>query len=156
MLFIKDGLLRVEHQTIGWTHEFTSEDAVFMEVDGSKLILTGASPSRRLLVSTFEGAPRRRRHEEDKWYTVDIATVLGIVIAIGSILGGQALEGGHAGSIMQLTAFIIVMGGTIGACCVQEPAARCDQSDWIPVFGYFQPCSISKGTITQILTRIWR
>ncbi|MFO0729976.1 MAG: hypothetical protein U0231_20380 [Nitrospiraceae bacterium] len=41
---------------------------------------------------------------------MDIATILGIVIAIGSILGGQALEGGHAGSIMQLTAFIIVMG----------------------------------------------
>jgi chemotaxis protein MotA len=52
---------------------------------------------------------------------VDIATILGIVIAIGSILGGQALEGGHAGSIMQLTAFIIVIGGTFGAICVQNP-----------------------------------
>jgi chemotaxis protein MotA len=52
---------------------------------------------------------------------VDIATILGVVIAIGSILGGQALEGGHAGSIMQLTAFIIVIGGTFGAVCVQNP-----------------------------------
>jgi chemotaxis protein MotA len=52
---------------------------------------------------------------------VDIATILGVVIAIGSILGGQALEGGHAGSIMQLTAFIIVIGGTLGAVCVQNP-----------------------------------
>jgi chemotaxis protein MotA len=51
---------------------------------------------------------------------VDIATILGVVIAIGSILGGQALEGGHAGSIMQLTAFIIVIGGTFGAVCVQN------------------------------------
>ncbi|MDP3089254.1 MAG: flagellar motor protein [Nitrospira sp.] len=52
---------------------------------------------------------------------MDIATILGIVLSIGSIIGGQALEGGHLSSIMQLTAFIIVAGGTIGACCVQNP-----------------------------------
>jgi chemotaxis protein MotA len=52
---------------------------------------------------------------------MDILTVLGVVVALGSILGGQALEGGHVGSIMQLTAFMIVLGGTIGACFVQNP-----------------------------------
>lgn len=52
---------------------------------------------------------------------MDIMTILGVVLAFASILGGQALEGGHAGSIMQLTAFVIVMGGTIGAICVQNP-----------------------------------
>ncbi|MCX5724474.1 MAG: flagellar motor protein [Nitrospirae bacterium] len=51
---------------------------------------------------------------------MDIATIVGVVLAIGSIIGGQALEGGHLGSVMQLTAFIIVMGGTIGAVCVQN------------------------------------
>ncbi|MBH0201237.1 MAG: motility protein A, partial [Nitrospira sp.] len=39
---------------------------------------------------------------------MDIATILGLVLALGSIIGGQILEGGHVGSIMQLTAFIIV------------------------------------------------
>ncbi len=52
---------------------------------------------------------------------MDIATILGIVIALGSIIGGQVLEGGHLGSIMQLTAFIIVIGGTFGAICIQNP-----------------------------------
>ena len=52
---------------------------------------------------------------------MDIATILGIVIALGSIIGGQILEGGHVGSIMQLTAFIIVIGGTFGAICIQNP-----------------------------------
>lgn len=52
---------------------------------------------------------------------MDISTIIGIVLAIGAIIGGQALEGGHLSSIMQLTAFIIVAGGTIGACCVQNP-----------------------------------
>ncbi|OQW37853.1 MAG: flagellar motor protein MotA [Nitrospira sp. HN-bin3] len=44
-----------------------------------------------------------------------------MVIALGSIIGGQILEGGHVGSIMQLTAFIIVIGGTFGAICIQNP-----------------------------------
>lgn len=51
---------------------------------------------------------------------MDIATIIGIVLALGAIMGGQILEGGHLGSIMQVTAFIIVMGGTIGAVCVQN------------------------------------
>lgn len=51
---------------------------------------------------------------------MDIATIVGMLLALGSIIGGQILEGGHLGSIMQLTAFVIVMGGTIGAVCVQN------------------------------------
>jgi chemotaxis protein MotA len=52
---------------------------------------------------------------------MDILSILGILLAIGAILGGQALEGGHAGSLMQLTAGIIVLGGTIGATMVAYP-----------------------------------
>lgn len=52
---------------------------------------------------------------------MDLATLIGIVVALGAIVGGQALEGGHLSSILQLTAFVIVIGGTIGAICVQHP-----------------------------------
>src|SRR5665213_3114211 len=44
---------------------------------------------------------------------MDITTIGGIVFSLGCILGGQALEGGHASSVLQLTAFVIVMGGTV-------------------------------------------
>jgi chemotaxis protein MotA len=54
---------------------------------------------------------------------VDITSIGGIVFAIACILGGQAIEGGHAGSLAQATAFIIVIGGTIGACAVAFPMA---------------------------------
>jgi chemotaxis protein MotA len=54
---------------------------------------------------------------------MDFATIGGIVFAIGCILGGQALEGGHASSLVQATAFIIVVGGTIGAVAVSAPPA---------------------------------
>jgi len=52
---------------------------------------------------------------------MDIGTIGGILFAIGMILVGQALEGGHVGSLLQLTAAMIVFGGTIGATMVSFP-----------------------------------
>lgn len=52
---------------------------------------------------------------------MDILSTIGIVVALLAILGGNVLEGGHVGSLMQLTAFIIVGGGTLGAVMVQTP-----------------------------------
>lgn len=52
---------------------------------------------------------------------MDFGTLGGVVLSIGMILGGQALEGGHVGSIMQLTAAMIVFGGTLGAVMVSFP-----------------------------------
>ncbi len=52
---------------------------------------------------------------------MDLTTVGGIVLAIAMILVGQALEGGHVGSIVQATAAMIVFGGTIGAVMVAFP-----------------------------------
>jgi len=55
---------------------------------------------------------------------MDLATILGIIIALGSVLGGFILEGGHLKSVSQLTAGIIVVGGMIGAIFVQFPMAH--------------------------------
>ena len=52
---------------------------------------------------------------------MDLTTIGGIVLAVGLILLGQALEGGHVGSILQATAALIVFGGTIGATMVAFP-----------------------------------
>lgn len=82
---------------------------------------------------------------------MDIATILGIVLALGSIIGGQALEGGHLGSIMQLTAFIIVMGGTIGACCVQNPLSVVLKAIGSLSLVITNPHNDLKGTIKLIL-----
>ncbi len=51
---------------------------------------------------------------------MDIVSIIGILLALGAILGGQILEGGHVGSLLQLTAFIIVIGGTVGAIMLQS------------------------------------
>jgi chemotaxis protein MotA len=52
---------------------------------------------------------------------MDLTTIGGIVVAFALILLGQALEGGHVGSILQATAALIVFGGTIGATMVAFP-----------------------------------
>ncbi len=52
---------------------------------------------------------------------MDKTTIPGILFGIGMILLGQKLEGGHAGSLIQATAFIIVVGGTTGAVLVSYP-----------------------------------
>ncbi len=50
---------------------------------------------------------------------MDFLTIIGLVVAFGGIFLGQLLEGGKLSSILQLTAFIIVIGGTMGAVMVQ-------------------------------------
>lgn len=52
---------------------------------------------------------------------MDLATILGLLIAMVCILGGNALEGGHLSSLVQVTAALIVFGGTIGATMISFP-----------------------------------
>ncbi len=82
---------------------------------------------------------------------MDILSLLGIVLAVGSIVGGMLLEGGHLGSIVQATAFIIVMGGTVGAVMLQFP---------LPVFlkamtslkmVFFNQAQDMKGLIAELV-----
>ncbi len=52
---------------------------------------------------------------------MDISSLLGILLALAGILAGLLLEGGHVGQILQPTAAMIVLGGTIGAVMLQYP-----------------------------------
>ena len=51
----------------------------------------------------------------------DVATVGGMVLAVAGIVGGLLLEGGKLKDISQVTAAIIVLGGTFGAVMVSTP-----------------------------------
>jgi chemotaxis protein MotA len=52
---------------------------------------------------------------------LDVNSVLGLSIALSCVFAGIVLEGGTAQSLLQLTAFIMVFGGTIGAVMLQTP-----------------------------------
>jgi chemotaxis protein MotA len=69
---------------------------------------------------------------------MDFGTIGGIVFAIGMILVGQAIEGGHVSSILQLTAAMIVFGGTIGAVMVS-----------FPIKEFFRGIKMGAGALTQ-------
>jgi chemotaxis protein MotA len=49
---------------------------------------------------------------------MDIFSILGLVVAIGGVLGGMIMEGGHVGELIQITAFLIVIVGSLGATMV--------------------------------------
>lgn len=55
---------------------------------------------------------------------MDFNSVIGLVIVLIAVFGGQVLEGGHPGSLLQLTAFTVVLGGTLGAVLLQSPVRQ--------------------------------
>lgn len=63
----------------------------------------------------------RRAFDRADGDTVDKSTVGGIVVALSGIGVGLALEGGKLAQVLQPTAAMIVLGGTIGAVLVQFP-----------------------------------
>jgi len=82
---------------------------------------------------------------------VDKISLAGLAIGLFAIIGGQYLEGGHVGSLVQPTALLIVLGGTLGAVLLQSPihvfrrGMRMLKWVWVP------PVIEQKRLIEQIL-----
>jgi chemotaxis protein MotA len=81
---------------------------------------------------------------------MDKTTLPGIVMGIGMILLGQKLEGGHAGSLLQLTAALIVLGGTLGAVLVATPMSELIAS----LKAMKSAMTDKKSDIPQLMTQI--
>jgi len=52
---------------------------------------------------------------------MDLATVIGITIAVGGIVGGNIVEGGNPSALVNLPGFLIVIIGTLGASIASQP-----------------------------------
>lgn len=61
-------------------------------------------------------------------FSVDMAVILGLVVGIGGILLGNAIEGGHFGALIQGAAFVIVFLGTAGATILSNKSADLKRS----------------------------
>jgi len=83
--------------------------------------------------------------------SIDIASVIGLGLAIFAILGGQALEGGKVESILQPTAAIIVLGGTFGACMLQFPLSVVLRSFKSVVKAFQEPKTDNREIISEII-----
>jgi chemotaxis protein MotA len=51
----------------------------------------------------------------------DLGSIGGVVVAVGGILGGMILDGGKVTELKQVNAFMIVIGGTVGAVMLTTP-----------------------------------
>lgn len=52
---------------------------------------------------------------------MELATIIGLVLGWGAMLVANAMEGGKLSSLWQVTAFMIVIGGTLGATFIAFP-----------------------------------
>ncbi|WP_286239943.1 flagellar motor protein [Neptuniibacter halophilus] len=53
---------------------------------------------------------------------MDITAILGVILALAAVLGGNYLEGGQFAELLNLPAAAIVIGGTLAAAIIQSPA----------------------------------
>ena len=82
---------------------------------------------------------------------LDYATVTGLLVALCGILGGLLLEGGNLHDIAQITALLIVMGGTVGAVMVTTPAATLSAAVKKMPSIFWQPAFTADSAMNQIL-----
>lgn len=52
---------------------------------------------------------------------MDILSIIGVLVGFSAIIGGNLMAGGEFGSLVNLHAFVIVVGGTLGATLLQFP-----------------------------------
>lgn len=52
---------------------------------------------------------------------MDLATIIGLVLAWGAFLGSIIMEGGNIGSLVNPSAALLVFGGTLGATMISMP-----------------------------------
>jgi len=82
---------------------------------------------------------------------VDILSILGLLVGFGAILGGQHLEGGHLETILNAVAFLIVLGGTLGAVMLQTPLKTFLRALKIVSWIFIPPKMSAEETLDKIL-----
>ncbi len=82
---------------------------------------------------------------------MDLATIIGLLLAFLAIFGGQAMEGGSIHSILQPTAALIVLGGTLGACLVQFPLSVVITSFKSVAKAFLEPKANNRAVIAEII-----
>lgn len=82
---------------------------------------------------------------------MDKISLAGLAIGLVAIIGGQVLEGGSISSLVQPTALLIVMGGTLGAVLLQSPYPVFRRGIAMARWVWVPPVIEQKRTIDQIL-----
>ncbi|MFU2488476.1 flagellar motor protein [Thauera sp. WH-1] len=81
---------------------------------------------------------------------MDKISLVGLTLGIAAIVIGQVLEGGHISSLVQPTAFLIVVGGTLGAVMLQSPLRTFVDGMRMARWVFVPPAMNSQGVIDQV------
>lgn len=82
---------------------------------------------------------------------MDVLSVIGLVIGLGAILGGNMLEGGHIAGLMNGPAAVIVIGGTLGAAILQTPMPTFRRALSIIAWALFPPVRNLQQDIQKVI-----
>lgn len=82
---------------------------------------------------------------------MDLLTLAGLIVGFGGIIGGMLLEGGHVSSLLNAPAFLIVVGGTLGAILIQAPMDVFKRALGLARWVFMPPTFAMRETIEKIV-----
>jgi chemotaxis protein MotA len=83
---------------------------------------------------------------------MDFVSLAGLLLGLAAIVLGHMFEGGHISSLLQPTAFFIVVGGTVGAVMLQSPWSTFKTGVRLALWAFRPPIEPLDALITQIVT----
>lgn len=82
---------------------------------------------------------------------MDLTTFVGLILGILALLIGFLLEGGHISALFQVTALLIVIGGTFGAVIASYPFSELKRLPAMTMMAFREPDLNTKETIEQLV-----
>jgi chemotaxis protein MotA len=82
---------------------------------------------------------------------MDVLSLIGLILAFIAIIGGNFLEGGHLGALLNGPAALIVLGGTLGASMLQSPMSAFMRAIQIVRWILFPPRIDLAGGIDRVV-----
>jgi chemotaxis protein MotA len=84
---------------------------------------------------------------------MDVISIAGLLIGLAAVVVGQVLEGGRLSSLIQPTAFLIVVGGTVGAVMLQSRSAAFFAGVGMGKWIFFPPHIDAEAIIERVV--VW-
>lgn len=82
---------------------------------------------------------------------MDIATIGGLLLAVGGILASVIMDGGHLGTLISPSALVLIIGGTLGMTMMSYPLAEITALPGIILSAFFTPRRNPNALIEQLV-----
>src|SRR3990167_6592290 len=83
---------------------------------------------------------------------MDILSLIGILIGLVAIIGGNAMDGGHISGLANAPAAVIVIGGTFGAAMLQTPMPTFRHAFSVLRWVVFPPAVNMRDNISKVIS----